>query len=86
VIIRVLHRGGGRVARRLVRLQIQGDVPQRGAKVFSGDREIGFVTSAAESPRLGAIGLAYLHRDFVEGGSEVQVDLGELRERAIVAG
>jgi tRNA-modifying protein YgfZ len=86
VIIRVLHRGGGRVARRLVRLQIQGDVPQRGAKVFSGEREIGFVTSAAESPRLGAIGLAYLHRDFVEGGSEVQVDLGELRERAIVAG
>jgi folate-binding protein YgfZ len=86
VIIRVLHRGGGRVARRLVRLQIQGDVPQRGAKVFSSEREIGFVTSAAESPRLGAIGLAYLHRDFVEGGSEVQVDLGELRERAIVAG
>jgi len=86
VIIRVLHRGGGRVARRLVRLQIQGDVPQRGAKVFSGEREIGFVTSAAESPRLGAIALAYLHRDFVEGGSEVQVDLGELRERAIVAG
>ena len=84
VIIRVLHRGGGRVARRLVRLQIQGDAPQRGSKVFSGDREIGFVTSAAASPRLGAIALAYLHRDFVEGGVEVVVDLGEIRERAIV--
>ena len=84
VIIRVLHRGGGRVARRLVRLQIQGNAPQRGEKVFSGDREIGFVTSAAESPRLGAIALAYLHRDFVEGGSEVQIAAGDIRERAIV--
>jgi folate-binding protein YgfZ len=84
VIIRVLHRGGGRVARRLVRLQIQGRAPQPASRVFSGDREIGFVTSAAASPRLGAIALAYLHRDFVEGGVEVEVDLGDIRERAIV--
>jgi folate-binding protein YgfZ len=74
VIIRVLHRGHGRVARRLVRLRVEGAVPPRGATIFTGDREIGFVTSAAQSPRLGAIALGYVHRDFVEPGTAVEVD------------
>src|SRR5437773_6150668 len=74
VIIRVLHRGGGRVARRLVRLEVEGNAPGRGARVFSADREIGFVTSSAKSPQRGAIALAYLHRDFVEPGTAVDVD------------
>ena len=77
VIIRVLHRGHGRVARRLVRLQVEGDAPQKDAKVFSGDREVGFITSSAKSPRLGAIALGYVHRDFVEPGTAVEIDLGE---------
>ena len=51
VIIRVLHRGHGRVASKLVALRIDGAVPERGARLFAGDREVGFVTSAAESPR-----------------------------------
>jgi folate-binding protein YgfZ len=55
VIIRVLHRGGGRVARKLVTLRIDGPVPQRGAKLYAAEREIGAITSAAESPRLGTI-------------------------------
>jgi folate-binding protein YgfZ len=78
VIIRVLHRGGGRVARRLVGLRVEGAVPQRGAKIFTGDgeggKEIGVVTSAAQSPRLGAIALGYVHRDFVEPGTALVVD------------
>jgi folate-binding protein YgfZ len=73
IIIRVLHRGGGRVARKLVGLSLAGAVPDRGAKIFSGDREIGFVTSAAQSPRLGAIALGYVHRDFTAAGTAVQV-------------
>jgi folate-binding protein YgfZ len=85
VIIRVLHRGHGRVARKLVRLQVEGDAPPRGSKVFSNDREIGFVTSAAESPRLGALALGYVHRDFVEPGTAVEVQAGEIRTRAIVS-
>ena len=85
VIIRVLHRGHGRVARRLVRLQIEGDVPPAGSKVFSGDREVGFITSAAESPRLGAVALGYLHRDFVEAGTAVDVQAGDMRVRAHVS-
>ena len=85
VIIRVLHRGQGRVARRLVRLQVEGDAPPRDSKVFSGDREIGFVTSSAASPRLGALALGYLHRDFVEPGTAVQVQSGDTRARAVVS-
>jgi tRNA-modifying protein YgfZ len=85
VIIRVLHRGHGRVARKLVQLQIEGDAPLPNAKVFGGGREIGFVTSAAKSPRLGAIALGYLHRDFLTPGTGVDVDLGEIRAPAVVS-
>ena len=73
IIIRVLHRGGGRVAKKLVGLSIAGDVPARGTKIFSGEREIGVVTSAARSPRRGAIALGYVHRDFTTAGTAVQV-------------
>ncbi len=85
VIIRVLHRGHGRVARRLVRLQVEGDAPPRESKIFSAEREIGFITSAAESPRLGALALGYVHRDFVEAGTAVEVQAGEIRARAVVS-
>lgn len=76
VIIRVLHRGHGRVARRLVGLQISGDVvPATAAVIKSGDREIGHVTSATISPALGqVIALAYVQRDFVEPGTAVTVE------------
>jgi folate-binding protein YgfZ len=85
VIIRVLHRGHGRVARKLVQLQVEGDAPAAHAKVFGGDREIGFITSAAISPRLGPVALGYLHRDFLTPGVAVEVELGERRARAIVS-
>lgn len=84
VIIRVLHRGHGRVARRLVRMQIEGRTPAGGAKVFSGDREIGFVTSAATSPRMGALALGYVHRDFAEDGTALEVEADATRVRAHV--
>jgi folate-binding protein YgfZ len=85
VIIRVLHRGHGRVVRKLVQLHVEGDAPSPHATVFAGDRAIGFVTSAAESPRLGAIALGYLHRDFLTPGTSVEVDLGDVRARAVVS-
>jgi tRNA-modifying protein YgfZ len=74
VIIRVLHRGQGRVARRLVGLRLDGAVPDRTAKIFSDDREIGLITSAARSPRLGPIALGYVHRDFVSVGTHLEVE------------
>src|SRR5262249_41072722 len=76
VIIRVLHRGHGRVARRLVGLRLSGaKVPGAGAPVRSGDREVGRMTSATWSPALSqTIALAYLHRDFVAPGTAVTID------------
>lgn len=77
VIIRVLHRGHGRVARRLVGLTFDpsASVPARGAVVRGGDREVGGVTSAVFSPVLGRpIALGYVHRDFVEPGTAVTVE------------
>jgi folate-binding protein YgfZ len=73
VIIRVLHRGHGRVARKLVGLTLDGDdVPEAGAAIRSGDREIGSVTSSTISPALKRpIALAYVHRDFLEAGTVV---------------
>ena len=75
VIIRVLHRGHGRVARKLVGLTLDGDeVPAAGAAVRSGDREIGSVTSSTPSPaKQRPIALAYVHRDFLEPDTIVTV-------------
>ena len=81
VIIRVLHRGHGRVARKLVGLRLDAPAPS-GSRVLSGEREIGFVTSSAQSPSAGAVALGYVHRDFVEAGTAVQVRTDE----GIVAG
>ncbi|MBI4887573.1 MAG: aminomethyl transferase family protein, partial [Acidobacteria bacterium] len=85
VIIRVLHRGHGRVARRLVGLRIEGEVPGRGAAVHAGEREIGRVTSAASSPRLGSIALAYVQRDHVAPGTRVEVAVAGGRTPARVS-
>jgi len=85
VIIRVLHRGHGRVARKLVGLTIDGsDVPPPGARIMSGEREIGEVTSSTISPALERpIALGYVHRDFVEPGTRVTIDSINARVTAL---
>ena len=89
VIIRVLHRGHGRVAKRLVALRMQGEqpreVPASGARIFSEDRDIGAVTSAAHSPQCGPIALAYVHREFVAPGTRVEVEMPDGRIPAVVS-
>ena len=89
VIIRVLHRGQGRVAKRLVALRIQGDplqaAPAGGARIFSDARDVGAVTSAANSPRLGPIALGYVHRDFVSAGTMLEVETPSGRVAAVVS-
>jgi len=76
VIIRVLHRGHGRVAKRLVGLVLEGDrVPAAGTPALVDGRDVGRVTSAVLSPGLlRPIALAYLHRDFTEPGVRVAID------------
>jgi folate-binding protein YgfZ len=84
VIVRVLHRGHGRVARKLVGLRIAGDPPAAGARLLAGDREVGAVTSAAWSPRHGAIALGYVHRDFVAEGTALEIETDGHRSAATV--
>lgn len=86
IIIRVLHRGQGRVAKRLVGLiGAAGEgalLP--GMRLEAGGREIGSLTSAAESPRLRRpIALGYVHRDFSEPGHVLDVRHGDDPVRSV---
>jgi folate-binding protein YgfZ len=86
IIIRVMHRGHGRVARKLVGLQAAaaGAALAEGAPIHAGDREIGRVTSARFSPALDRwIGMGYVQRDFVEPGTAVTI--GTETSAAVVA-
>jgi folate-binding protein YgfZ len=84
VIIRVLHRGGGRVARRLVGIVVEDGehptdierLPRPGTILRAADRDVGRVTSATWSPALARIiALGYVHRDLTEPGTPVIIAL-----------
>ena len=88
VIIRILHRGKGRVARRLVGLIFSQDHTTKslsGQSVYDGHETIGRVRSAISSPRLGRqIALAYVQRAYTAPGARVEVADGERRVAAEV--
>jgi folate-binding protein YgfZ len=83
VIIRVLHRGHGRVAKKLVGLRSK-DVVTPGNRIIAAGKDIGVVTSATLSPEHGPVALGYVHRDFVEPGTEVNVQHDGAAVRATV--
>jgi tRNA-modifying protein YgfZ len=77
VIVRVLDRGQGRVARRLVQLAFDAGapVPVHGATLHAADRDVGHITSAVYSPRFDCvIALGYVRREFAAGGTALTVD------------
>ena len=77
VIVRVIDRGHGRVARRLVGFTVPAAsaVPAPGARVTAGGKDVGRITSSTFSPALARpIALGYVHRDFVEPGTGVSID------------
>jgi folate-binding protein YgfZ len=80
IIIRILHRGGGRVAKRLVTLELgegPGDQPSAGTPLVDGGKVAGHLTSVARSLRSPSlIALGYLHRDSAEVGRHVVVGEG----------
>lgn len=88
VIVRVTHRGGGRVAKRLVRWIADANaevVPLRDARIFSFDKDIGRVTSAAFSPSVNrVVGMGYAHRDSTASGTELTVVWNASRIKVIV--
>jgi len=76
----------GSVRRRLVGLALKGSaIPPHGAKIFSGDREVGWVSSAAYSPMLGhPIALGFPLRDFIQPGTALTVEIDGQRHEATV--
>ena len=96
VIIRVLHRGGGRVARKLVGLTLAPaggaaspdvQVPARGAEINHDGRPVGKVTSAVVSPMLDrVIALGYVPRALAEAGTRVDVEQDGGLVAAVVTG
>ena len=90
VIVRVLHRGGGRVARRLVKLAFDPAldvVPEASTPVRVDGSDAGRLTSAAFSPgRQRVIALAYLPREAAEASRGVTASVAGREWHADVTG
>ena len=86
-IAKIHHRGHNQTAKRLAGLVIKGEqAPGAEAKVYNKDnKEIGYITSAAQSPALGTpIALAYLKRDNFTPGLQHSVEIAGARVPAEV--
>jgi glycine cleavage system aminomethyltransferase T len=72
---------------RLLRgFEIMGDTPpQSGDRLFDGDKEIGWLTSAVVSPTFGkTIGMGYVRVAFTDEGSQVEIETVDSRANATV--
>lgn len=78
VIVRILDRGAGRVARRLMKIAFGPDVvhpPAAGAQIVANGAVVGFITSAARSRMHSRVfALGYVQRDHANDGAVVMVD------------
>lgn len=76
----------GSVRRRLVGLVLEEVMaPPPGAKLFSGEREVGWVSSATRSPSLGkVIAFGFPLRDFTPPGTALTVEINGERKPATV--
>lgn len=67
----------GQVAKALRGLRLPDDLPQlpeKGAKLYKGEREVGYITSAADSPaRRAKIALGYIRREANQAGAELRM-------------
>jgi aminomethyltransferase len=75
------------VQRTLVGLELEGRVfPRQGYAVFSGEKEVGHVTSGTVSPSLGTpVAMAYVPVELAAAGTPLQVDCrGRMAQAAVV--
>lgn len=72
VIVRILDRGEGRVAKRLMKMAFGPDVvdpPAPGTQIQIDHATVGYVTSSARSKRLGrVVAMGYINRDHANDG------------------
>jgi len=72
-VIARLEARGGKVSRALRGLRLSAPAGA-GSAVTSEGREVGRVTTAGRSPRLGPIAMAYVHRSRFDPGTRVEVN------------
>ena len=84
VIVRVTHRGGGRVAKKLVSLEGRGISPGRATNVLRRSRHRPRHERCLLSRARPRVGLGYVHRDFVEPGTKVTVVWDDARSEAVI--
>jgi glycine cleavage system T protein (aminomethyltransferase) len=65
---------GANPPKRFKTLRFEGELPEAGAAVTKDGAGVGVVTSVADSPRVGKIGLAILDTAVAEDGAKVEVD------------
>lgn len=77
----------GHVNKHLMGLTIEGSaLPKREDKVFQGEKEFGWITSAAWSPAAGkVIAMGYLRPQIAIPGTEVEVEIAQSRKAAKVS-
>ena len=90
VIIRIMHRGQGRVARRLVGLRVEaterGSGPVRDTALWHDNVEVGHVTSVTWSPLCNqVIALGYVAREHAIPDVALEFDSAAGHRRAVVA-
>ena len=89
VIIRILHRGQGRVGRRLVGISFEphGETPAAGATLTipTDGQSVGAITSSVRSPALDRpIALGYVKRQLAEPDTELVATDGERQQSCVV--
>lgn len=77
----------GNVRRKLTGLVVgDGTIPPKGAKLFSGDREVGWISSATASPQQnGIIVFGFPLRDFSKAGTMLSIEVEGKKHDATVA-
>ncbi|MDB6054902.1 MAG: Folate-binding protein YgfZ [Verrucomicrobiales bacterium] len=79
VIARIRTYGQVAKALRGIKMETGSPVPEKGMKIYNGDKEVGYVTSAAASARLGAVvALGYVRRECNAEGTSLTVRVNEL--------
>src|SRR3989338_1662523 len=76
IVARVKNIAKGITAKKLRFLEIDGmDVPAKNAKIMKDEKEVGYITSAAFSPKFGkVIGFGFLDKGFYEPNREVTIN------------
>ncbi len=67
----------GRVNRHLAGFVFEGDPPPGGSEIFSDGSAAGRVTSSGFSPRLGAVAMGYIRREYAAAGTEILTSGGQ---------